>query len=161
MLPSDHFVRMYNELFKILADKGMDALRAYWLEIADLQKSILGPCVESDGFRGMYGYWDRIRIEENCDMDLHVGDDRFELCMNRCPSLAKNLDNDAGLCIHYCEHCAGWIAPVLRSYGYWVVYDIISPVEPRCRMQVFADRDRALEQSARAIRLWDPYGDLA
>ena len=32
MLPSDHFVRMYNELFKMLEEKGHDALQAYWLQ---------------------------------------------------------------------------------------------------------------------------------
>jgi hypothetical protein len=80
--------------------------------------------------------------------------------MNVCPSLSKNLDNDAGLCIHYCEHCAGWINPIIREYGYWPVYDIISPTEPRCHVRMYRDKKKALEFSKETIRLWDPYDDL-
>lgn len=159
MLPSDHFVRMYNELFKMLADLGTDHLQRYWLEIAGLQRSLLGPFVERAGYRGMYEYWDHIRIEENCEMDLEYGDDYFRLRMLACPSLSKNLDNDAGLCSFYCDHCAGWIAPVLESYGYHVVYDMISRTEPRCEMWVFADAEAAREKAKEAVLLADPYPD--
>ena len=46
------------------------------------------------GLKGMYEYWDHIRIEENCDMDLKLDDEKLELRMNVCPSLSKVLDND-------------------------------------------------------------------
>ena len=36
MLPSDHFVRFYNELFKMLEERGHKELQAYWLEISRL-----------------------------------------------------------------------------------------------------------------------------
>jgi len=160
MLPSDHFVRMYNELFKMLAERGREDLEQYWLAISSLQESIVGPYIEAKGFQGMYEYWDRIRIEENCDMDFRIEEEFFEIRMNACPSLGKNLDNDAGLCIHYCEHCAGWINPVIRKYGYFPVYDIISPKEPRCRFRVYKDRDKAVEFSKGCTWFWDPYHDL-
>ena len=41
----------------------------------------------------MYEYWDHIRIEENCDLDLKLEEDNLELKMNVCPSLSKVLDN--------------------------------------------------------------------
>ncbi len=160
MLASDHFVRMYNELFKMLAQRGNDDLKRYWQEIAALQQTIIGPYIESDGLKGMYDYWEHIRIEENCDMELFLEDDWFGVDMYGCPSLAKNLDNDAGLCMQYCDHCAGWINPVLRSYGYWPVYDIISRTIPQCKFRVFKDRQAALECASQAKELWDPYGDL-
>jgi hypothetical protein len=157
VLPSDHFVRMYNELFKMLEERGPEHLRRYWLEIAGLQRSLLGPYVARAGFRGMYEYWDHIRIEENCEMDLEYGEDYFHLRMVKCPSLSKNLDNDAGLCAVYCDHCAGWIVPVFESYGYHVVYDMISRSEPRCEMWVFADPEPAREKAKAAKLLAEPY----
>ena len=54
MLPSDHFVRMYNELFKMLAERSQDDLKNYWLEIASLQDTIIGPEFREKGFQGMF-----------------------------------------------------------------------------------------------------------
>jgi len=70
MLPSDHFVRMYNELFKMLEVKGHDHLQRYWLDVSKLQETILWPYIARDGLKGMYDYWERIRIEENCDAEI-------------------------------------------------------------------------------------------
>ena len=158
MLPSDHFVRMYNELFKMLEEMGHERLQQYWQEISRLQRSILGPHIEKDGLRGMYEYWEHIRIEENCEAELAVTDDYFEFKMLKCPSLSKILDNDAGACALYCDHCAGWVEPVMRHYGYTLVYDMISRTEPRCVMRVYRDAQRAREFASRVRLPARPYG---
>ena len=115
----------------------------YWREISRLQQTILGPFIEADGLRGMYTYWERIRVEENCEADLVLTDDYFEFRMRKCPSLTKAMDNDAGVFEFYCDHCAGWIAPIMRRYGYHLAYDMISRTEPRCIMRVYKDKDKA------------------
>lgn len=143
MLPSDHFVRMYNELFKMLRERSEEELKKYWMEVSSLQKLLVGPYIEKKGFEGMREYWDRIRIEENCEMDLNVTEEYFEFIMKKCPSLSKNLDNDAGPCEVYCDHCAGWINPVIREYGFYPVYDMISRSEPVCRFRAYKDREKA------------------
>ena len=145
MIPSDHFVRMYNELFKMLEEKGHDHLQKYWRRIAALQDTILDPYIKKDGLKGMYDYWEHIRIEENCDADLIVTDDFFELKMNECPSLSKAMDNDAGAFELYCDHCAGWVLPVMENHGYYYVSDIISRKEPVCVMRIYKDQKKALE----------------
>jgi hypothetical protein len=160
MLPSDHFVRMYNELFKMLAERSQEDLREYWLAISALQTTIVGPEFREKGFQGMYDYWDRIRIEENCDMDLEITEDYFEIRMNVCPSLSKNLDNDAGQCTQYCDHCAGWINPVIKNAGYIPVYDMISRTEPRCNFRVYKSKEKAKEFAGQVQLSWDPYGYL-
>lgn len=76
------------------------------------------------------------------------------------PPLSKNLDNDAALCLRYCDHCAGWINPVITSFGYFPVYDVISRTEPRCRFRVYKDKMKAVTYAKRAELLWDPYDDL-
>jgi len=74
MLPSDHFVRMYNELFKLLEESGRDNLYRYWLEIAALQEVLMQPFLANQDFAGLYAYWEHIRIEENADMELRITD---------------------------------------------------------------------------------------
>ncbi len=159
MIPSDHYVRLYNELFKMLGERGREDLREYWREISRLQKTLLGPFIEADGLRGMYIYWEHIRVEENCEADLKLTDDYFEFKMLKCPSLAKAMDNDAGAYAYYCDHCSGWIAPIMEQYGYHLAYDMISRTEPRCTMRVYKDREKAeafLKQARLPAR---PYGD--
>lgn len=160
MLPSDHFVRMYNELFKLLEESGRDNLYRYWLEIAALQEVLMQPFLANQDFAGLYAYWEHIRVEENADMELRITDAFFEIIMNKCPSLTKNIDNDAGLSLNYCEHCAGWIHPVLRKHGFFPVYDIISPREPRCRLRVYREKQSAQAYAETVVHLWDPYNDL-
>ena len=159
MLPSDHFVRMYNELFKMLEDRSHEDLQNYWLEVSRLQDTIVGEYIRRDGLQGMYDYWEHIRIEENCDADLTVTDEYFEFKMNVCPSLSKNLDNDAGPCELYCDHCSGWIIPIMNKHGYHVVYDMISRTEPRCLIRVYKDEQKAAEFAKGAKLLAKPYGD--
>ena len=38
MIPSDHFTRFYNEVFKFLEDQREEHLEAYWLEISKNQE---------------------------------------------------------------------------------------------------------------------------
>ena len=148
---------MYNELFKMLEERSRDDLKGYWMAISELQRTILGPYIERNGLAGMYEYWAHIIEEENCEADMELTDDYFEFRMNVCPSLSKNLDNDAGLCTQYCDHCAGWIQPVVERYGYHVVYDMISRSEPRCRMRIYRDREKANEFASETRLAAQPY----
>ncbi len=159
MLPSDHYVRFYNELFKMLEEIDHVELQKYWMEISRLQETIIGPYIERAGLRGMYEYWDRIRIEENCDAELTLTEDYFEFKMNKCPSLTKAMDNDAGVFEYYCDHCAGWIEPIMKKYGYYCVYDIISRDEPRCVERIYRDREKAVEYLKGVKLLAKPYDD--
>ena len=158
MLPSDHYVRFYNELFKMLEERSHEDLKGYWREISRLQRTILGPFIERDGLAGMYAYWAHIREEENCEADLALTEDYFEFRMLKCPSLTKAMDNDAGAFTYYCDHCAGWIGPVVESYGYHLAYDMISRTEPRCIMRVYRDKAQAEEFLKTARLPARPYG---
>jgi len=157
MLPSDHFVRFYNELFKMLDEKSRKDLQEYWLEVSGLQEEVLGPQIRENGFGGMYEYWNRIKEEENCDLNMEITDDYFELRMNKCPSLAKVMDNDAGQFEYYCDHCAGWVEPIMKKYGYYPVFDIVSRTEPRCVMRVYRSKKKAADFEKNAVLPARPY----
>ncbi len=156
MIPSDHFVRFYNEVFKALQERGHDHLEAYWREIGRLQTQALAEGFRQGGLRACYDYWARIVVEENCDADLDLTEDYFELRMRKCPSLSKVLDNDAAACEWYCDHCMGWIEPVMRTAGLHAVMDMQSRSEPHCLFRVYTDSEKARVFARQAILLAAP-----
>ena len=143
MIPSDHFVRYYNEVFKALEQRGIEHLKRYFDYLGELQKLELAERFRAGGLRACYDYWSRIQKEENCVGRLTLAEDYFEFRMDRCPSLSKVLDNDAAASKFYCDHCIGWVRPVMDAAGLYAVLCKDSPDEPRCVMRVYADREKA------------------
>lgn len=147
MIPSDHFVLFYNEVFKYLASKGDQELEKYYDRVSKNQEYHCLELFREQGLKGMYEYWEHIRIEENCVMQNHLTDDCYSFEFFECPSLSKNLDNDAGCSPVYCKHCPGWILPIMTKAGFFAVYNLISPDVPRCEMFVYADKAKAREKA--------------
>lgn len=145
MIPSDHFVRYYNEVFKSLEELGHDHLLSYWRSLGELQKRELAEPFRKGGLQACHDYWARILKEENCVGRLELTQDYFELRMEQCPSLSKVLDNDAAACEFYCDHCMGWVGPVMQTAGLYAVMDMESRSEPHCVFRVYTDRDKAIE----------------
>ena len=143
MIASDHFVMLYNEIFKFLGQQKPDALDRYYARIADRQAFFTLDAWRRSGLDGVCAYYERIKFEENCDMDIVRLPDSVQLRMRRCPSLSKALDSDAGPCSSYCDHCPGWVLRVMGSAGFWEVYDLVSRTAPVCNEYVFVDRERA------------------
>ena len=143
MIPSDHFVRFYNEVFKALEERGHEHLVAYWRELGRLQAAELAERFRTGGLQAAYDYWQRIRHEENCEGELTLTDDCLEFRMRRCPSLSKVLDNDAEPCKLYCDHCMAWVEPVMGACGLHAVLDMESRSEPHCVLRVYTDKAKA------------------
>ena len=153
MIPSDHFVKLYNEIFKFLANRGPGELDRYYERVAGRQAFFTLEAFKRDGLKGMYDYWERIRIEENCDMTHDFNDRFYHLKMNTCPSLSKVRDNDAEPFGGYCDHCPGWIGRVLARAGYWMVYDLVGRDTPQCEMWVFPEKAAAEAKRAEIAAL--------
>ena len=130
MIPSDHFVRFYNEVFKFLDERG--GLQAYYKEISRHQELHCLELFRSKGLLGVYEYYQKIRKEENCDLVINFLPDRIVSQMKHCPSLSKVLDCDASPCPKYCDHCPGWSIPLSTKCGIYYVSNMISPTEPQC-----------------------------
>ena len=143
MIPSDHFVRFYNEVFKTLDSLGRDHLAAYWRELGRLQTQELAERFRKEGLQACHDYWARIVQEENCVADLTLTDDYFEFRMHKCPSLSKVLDNDAAPFDLYCDHCMAWVKPVMREAGLYAVMDMESRTEPHCCLRIYTDPELA------------------
>lgn len=161
MIPSDHFVRFYNEVFKALEARGREHLVAFWRELGRLQTIELADTFRAGGLAACHAYWSRIVQEENCEADLKLTGDYFEFRMRRCPSLSKVMENDAAPCAYYCDHCMAWIEPVMEAAGLHAVFDIESRTEPHCVFRIYKDREqaRAFEQQARLPAR--PYASVA
>ncbi len=143
MIPSDHFVRFYNEVFKFLDEK--DALRDYYLEISRHQELHCLELFKARGLDGVKEYYEHIRKEENCELDLELLPDRIISRMTKCPSLSKVLDNDAEPCEKYCDHCAGWSMPLYTKCGIYYVQNMIGRKIPQCLSVRTASRKVAEE----------------
>lgn len=159
MIPSDHFVRFYNEVFKALETKGHEHLVAYWRELGRLQSTELTQRFRDGGLKACHDYWSRIVLEENCEAELELTADYFEFRMYRCPSLSKVLDSDSEPCKRYCDHCMAWVQPVMEGAGLYAVFDMISRSEARCVLRVFRDPQSAADFEERAILPAHPYAE--
>ncbi|MFP4028397.1 MAG: hypothetical protein ACLFWL_11460 [Candidatus Brocadiia bacterium] len=159
MIPSDHFVRYYNEVFKALDGLGRSNLVQYWHELGKIQIRELGEQFRQGGLEAADKYWSRIKEEENCVGELILTEDYFEFRMDRCPSLSKVLDNDAEPCELYCDHCMGWIKPLMDEAGLFAVCDMVSRSEPRCVFRVYKDSEKADAFLARARLPGRPYAE--
>ena len=145
MIPSDHFVRFYNEVFKFLdRNNGLDK---YYLEISRHQEMHCLELFSRKGIVGMKEYWGIIAKEENIIQQKKGFSSETKMLSGSsiCPSLSKNLNNDAGPCEKYCCHCPGWVIPIFTKTGFYCVYDLIDLREPTCSMNVFVIREEAEE----------------
>lgn len=156
MIPSDHFVRFYNEVFKYIARKGKGAVLGYFNRVSENQECHCLDLFRGRGLIGMYEYWEHIRREENCDMMNHLDSDCYWFEFFSCPSLTKVFDNDAEPYAEYCNHCPGWILPIMTKAGFFAVYNLMSQRVPRCQMFVYEDREKAL---AKRDALAKAYGE--
>ena len=141
MIPSDHFVRFYNEVFKFLDEKG--DLQKYYEEISRHQEFHCLKEFQEKRLQGVYDYYQKIRKEENCDLDIILNNGELILMMNTCPSLSKAIDNDAGVCPKYCLHCPGWTAPLYKKAGLYQIFDIMGIDNPKCCEWLYEDLNRA------------------
>ncbi len=144
MIPSDHFVKFYAEVFKYLQKQGKQAIDEYYLTIAEHQKTHCLEQFKTKGLAGMKEYWDKIIFEENCDADAILDEGKsYSFIMHHCPSLGKVLDNDADPCPIYCDHCPGWVLPIMTEVGYYTVCDLVGADIPRCTEKTFAKLEDA------------------
>ena len=141
MIPSDHFVRFYNEVFKFLDAKG--GLAAYYLEVSRHQELHCYEVFMAKGLQGMEEYWGTIRREENCVSRSWIEDGVRYSEMNRCPSLSKVLDSDAEPCEKYCLHCPGWVIPLMTKCGFYYIDSVMALDRPMCRSFQTESKEKA------------------
>ena len=154
MIPSDHFVRFYNEVFKFLDEKG--SLQEYYKHISAHQELHCLKLFKEKGLRGVHEYYEKIFREENCQGENTLKGHELVLFMTKCPSLSKAIDNDAGVCPKYCLHCPGWTMPLYTKAGLFQIYDLMGLDNPQCIEYIYDDRELAQSKYNELIATRNP-----
>ena len=109
---------------------GPALLREYWEEaISRDSQRHARDLIAAGGFDGMARYWGHTLREQAAGYPATAGADPgtgrrfFRLDMYDCPSRGFLLRNGLEFSPDYCDHCIGWIGPVLADAGFGVDHE--------------------------------------
>ena len=105
---------------------GPELLREYWDKAInhDSQRHARDLIV-AEGFEGMAKYWGHTLVEESPDLGFAItrGPEVFRIDMHACPSKGFLLRNGLEQHRDYCDHCMGWVGPMLKAAGYTIDHE--------------------------------------
>jgi hypothetical protein len=124
MLGCQDFCGYYDWTFHYIRRRwGNDALREFMSEAVGADAQSHYSKAAADGLRGLLQCWDKTGSDEHCDWTFTLDEGRNVLRwdMRQCPSKGFLLNNDLNADEDYCDHCMGWIVPLLDRAGIEVV----------------------------------------
>jgi hypothetical protein len=103
---------------------GAPFVRRYWHEAihVDSQRHARDLILRK-GFAGMVEYWGHTLKEENASFHTTARENLFRIDMHACPSKGFLLNNGLEQYSDYCDHCMGWIGPLLREAGFVIDHE--------------------------------------
>ena len=125
MLGCHDFCGYYDWTFRHVAEHhGTEAVKDLWADAigGESQSHYLQAALQA-GLRGLYHTWVKTGEDESCDWTFTLDEQRNVLRwdMRRCPSKGLLLQNDLNAHDDYCDHCMGWIVPLLAKAGVEIV----------------------------------------
>jgi len=125
MIGSYDFCGHYEWTFEWLMRRGGEELvQAFWAHaIGEDSQSHAVKLIQEKGFSGMSDYWAHTLAEENAGYHTTLTNDVFRLDMHECPSKGFLLMNGLKQFPDYCDHCIGWIGPMMKSAGFQVHHE--------------------------------------
>jgi len=124
MLGCHDFCGYYDWTFHYVGrDHGREAVKLLWADaIVKAQMHYTQAGVEQ-GLRGLYDVWVKTGEDERCDWTFTLDEAKNVLrCdMRECPSKGHLIGNDLYADEDYCDHCVGWMNPLLEQVGAEVV----------------------------------------
>lgn len=127
MLGCYDFCGHYDWTFAWLQRAGGSALvQCFWAEAIghDSQRHARSLILQH-GFAGMAKYWGHTLAEESPHRGYTLTElpGLFRIDMHDCPSKGFLLRNGIGKACDYCDHCIGWIGPVMRDAGFVIDHE--------------------------------------
>lgn len=125
MLGTYDFCGHYDWTFEwLLREGGEPLVRSYWEEAigGDSQRHAAALIVEK-GFAGMKEYWSHTLAEEAAGYTFTERPGVVRIDMHECPSKGFLLRNGIEAYRDYCDHCMGWIGPVMRRAGFVIHHE--------------------------------------
>jgi hypothetical protein len=114
------FCGHYDWTFEWLRQQGGEPLvRQYWDEaIHDDSQRHASELIRKEGFKGMMDYWGHTLAHEGAGYHTSADEGTFRIDMQECPSKGFLIRNGLGAYHDYCDHCMGWIGPMLKGAGF-------------------------------------------
>jgi hypothetical protein len=119
------FCGHYDWTFEWLRQCAGEALvRQYWDEAIhqDSQRHA-SELIQKRGFAGMATYWGHTLDHEGAGFHTSAAEGVFRIDMQDCPSKGFLIRNGLSSYDDYCDHCIGWIGPMLKQAGFAVDHD--------------------------------------
>jgi len=121
MLGCHDFCGYYDWTFGYVRSRfGDEALMGLWAEAIgrDSQRHY-EEAGRREGLAGLAKAWNQTGIDEHCEWSLTLDEKNNFLRwdMRQCPSKGFLLSNDCNADEDYCDHCMGWIIPLLARIG--------------------------------------------
>lgn len=103
---------------------GHELVREYWAKAIseDSQRHAAAEIIPH-GFEGMKRYWSHTLAEEAADHVMTAREDVYRIDMRQCPSKGFLLRNGLEQYRDYCDHCMGWIGPLMKKAGFVIDHE--------------------------------------
>ena len=122
MLGCYDFCGHYEWTFEWFRARGGEPLvREYWDKaIAQDSQTHAAHLIGTKGIEGMKEYWGHTLAHEAAGYHCTATADVFRIDMHECPSKGFLLRNGLEQYHDYCDHCMGWVGPMLKRAGFTV-----------------------------------------
>jgi hypothetical protein len=116
MIGVQDFIGYYDWTFEYLRRSfGEQAVKEYWVKcISEDSQRHARDLIVGKGFDGMYEYWAHT---------FDRGEDYFRIDMFDCPSKGHLIRRGLAAYHDYCEHCMGWIKPLMDDAGFIINHE--------------------------------------
>jgi hypothetical protein len=114
------FCGHYEWTFEWLRQRGGEELvQEYWAKAigGDSQRHA-AELILGKGIEGMKEYWGHTLAEEAAGYSSAATENSFRLDIQQCPSKGFLILNNLEQFHDYCDHCIGWIGPVMERAGF-------------------------------------------
>lgn len=119
------FCGHYEWTFQWLAEQaGEETVQAFWEEaIGRDSQAHARELFLTAGLEGMRSYWAHTLEEEGAGYTFSSAPHGARIDMHDCPSKGFLLRNNLRQYHDYCDHCIGWIGPVMKEAGFLVDHE--------------------------------------
>jgi hypothetical protein len=125
MIGVQDFICYYDWTFEYLRKMyGEVALEKYWAEsIAFNSQNHANVLILAKGVEGMAEYWGATLTSEDAGFRTLKTPECFRIDMYICPSKGLLLEIGQEAYHDYCQHCIGWIKPIMDSAGFEIDHE--------------------------------------
>ncbi len=103
---------------------GHELVRAYWDEAIHQDSQIHAiELIGGQGLEGMKKYWGPTLADEGAVYEGTYSEIAFRIDMHQCPSKGFLIHNGLEQYRDYCDHCLGWIGPLMKNAGFVVDHE--------------------------------------